>query len=174
MNIFKENKRYFIAVIILTSLAVIINAFIIVQSCLNGARSTESSGFVVNLLKSIINGISPNAINDGNIETFSGVIRKLVGHFGLFLVSGLLTSSALYLWIKELSWYKNYLFLCISLGFGFVLAGLTEIIQLFVPNRSGEFTDVLIDFSGYILGLGIIVLVAFLVYRHNKNKEIKE
>ncbi len=174
MNIFKENKRYFIAVIILTSLAVIVNAFIIVQSCLNGARSTESSGFVVNLLKSIINGISPNAINDGNIETFSGVIRKLVGHFGLFLVSGLLTSSALYLWIKELSWYKNYLFLCISLGFGFLLAGLTEIIQLFVPNRSGQFTDVLIDFSGYILGLGIIVLIAFLVYRHNKKKEIKE
>ena len=174
MNIFKENKRYFIAVIILTSLAVIVNVFIIVQSCLNGARSTESSGFVVNLLKSIINGISPNVINDGNIETFSGVIRKLVGHFGLFLVSGLLTSSALYLWIKELSWYKNYRFLCISLGFGFLLAGLTEIIQLFVPNRSGQFTDVLIDFSGYILGLGIIVLIAFLVYRHNKKKEIKE
>ncbi len=174
MNIFKENKRYFIAVIILTSLAVIVNAFIIVQSCLNGARSTESSGFVVNLLKTIINAISPNAINDGNIETFSGVIRKLVGHFGLFLVSGLLTSSALYLWIKELSWYKNYLFLCISLGFGFLLAGLTEIIQLFVPNRSGEFTDVLIDFSGYILGLGIIVLIAFLIYRHKKNREIKE
>ena len=174
MDIFKENKRYLVATIILTFLAVVVNAFIILQSCLNGARSTESSGFVVNILKAIINSVSPNAINDGNIGTFSNLVRKLVGHFGLFVISGLFTTSSLYLWFRPQKCYKNYRLLYLSLGFGLFLAILTEIIQLFVPHRSGQFTDVLIDFSGYIVGTGIIILVAFLTYRHHKKKEIKE
>ena len=164
----KDNKRYFIATIILTFLAVMINVFIIVQSCLNGMKSTESSSFVVNLLKSIINTFSHNAINETNIDTFTYVVRKLVGHFGLFVVSGLFTTSSLFLWIKPLSWYKNYRLMYISLSFGMFLATLTEIIQLFVPNRSGQFTDVLIDFGGYLLGFSLIILILFLVYKHKE------
>lgn len=171
MDIFKENKRYLLATIIMTVLAVAVNGFIIMQACLNGVRSTESSGFVVNLLKTIINGISPNAINDGNIDTFSYVIRKLVGHFGLFAISGLFSTFSLYLWFRPQKCYKNYRLLYLSLGFGLLLAILTEIIQLFTPGRSGQFTDVLIDFSGFILGNGIIILILYLVYRHHKKKD---
>ena len=170
-----NNKRYFIATIIITFLAVVVNAFIIMQSCLNGYRSTLSSSLVVNTMKSVINGISPDAINDGNIDTFTHVIRKLVGHFGLFVFSGLFTSPAIYLWIRPQEWYKHYHYFYMTLGFGLFLASLTEIIQLFVPNRSGQFSDVLIDFSGFLLGFLIILLVLFLVYRHqNKKQEIAQ
>lgn len=168
---FKNNKRYLIASIIVILLAVVVNAFIIMQSCLNGFLSSRSSGMTVNLFKGIINGISPNTINDSNIDTFTHVIRKLIGHFGLFVVSGLSTSGAIYLWFKPQKWYRLYRFIYSSLGFGFFLAGLTEIIQLFVPNRSGQFTDVLIDFSGFLLGFSIILLVIYLVYRHQKKKQ---
>ena len=165
-----SNKRYLIATIIITFLTVVVNAFIIMQSCLNGAMSTQSSGFVVNLFKGIINAFSPNAINDGNIDTFTHVIRKLVGHFGLFVISGLFTSTAIYLWFKPQKWYKLYRFIYSSLLFGFLLAGLTEIIQTFVPNRSGQLSDVLIDFSGFLLGFSIILLIICLVYRHQKKE----
>jgi VanZ family protein len=46
----------------------------------------------------------------------------------------------------------------------------TEIIQLNVPERSGEFTDVLIDYGGYLLGAFLVGLVLFLVIRHQRKK----
>lgn len=164
----KDNKRYLTATIIITFLAVVVNAFIIMQSCLNGFSSSRSSGMAVNLLKGIINAISPNAINDGNIDTFTHVIRKLIGHFGLFVISGLTTSTSIYLWFKPQKWYKLYRFSYASLLFGFFLASLTEFIQTFIPNRSGEFTDVLIDFSGFLLGFSLILLIIYLIFRHQK------
>lgn len=163
-----RNKRYFIATIILTSLAVIVNVFIILQASLNGDKSTASSGLVVGLLKSIINAFSPNAINESNIDNFTHIVRKLVGHFGLFLVSGLLTTPSIYLWTRPQGWYKNYRLMYMSLSFGLLLAALTEIIQLFVPHRSGQFSDVLIDFGGYLLGFSLMILILFLAFKHNE------
>lgn len=166
----KQNKRYLVASIIVVVLAVVVNAFIVAQSCLNGMRSTESSSLVVNLLKGIINGIKPDTINEGNIDTFTHVVRKLVGHFGLFVFSGIFTSWSLYLWVHFRSWYNHYKGLFITLIFGLSLAALTELIQLTVPNRSGQISDVFIDFAGYIVGTGIIVLAVFIIYKkRNKN-----
>ena len=89
------NKKHLIFTIIITTLAISLNIFIIIQSCLNGAESSSSSGFVVTLLKNIINTFVKDAINESNIDTFSGVIRKLIGHFGLFLLSGVLSLKTL-------------------------------------------------------------------------------
>ena len=167
----KDNKRYFIATIIMTALAVVINAFIIMQSCLDAVQSTESSSFAVNLFKNIINAFKADTNNESNIGTFTSVIRKLIGHFGLFLVSGVISSWALHLWIKPLTWYKNYRFIYGSLTFGLFLAALTEFIQTYTPGRSGEITDVLIDFGGYLLGFSIIFLILFLLQRNKEKGE---
>ena len=48
---------------------------------------------------------------------------------------------------------------------------ITELIQLNMPGRSGELLDVLIDFSGYIFGFLIILLIVFLILKHQKKKE---
>lgn len=148
-----------------------INAFIVVQACLNGFKSTQSSGLVVAFLKSIINGISPNAINDSNIDTFTYLVRKLVGHFGLFAFSGAFTTWSIYLGGYYLKNFKDYMGLTFSLCFGLFLAGLTELIQRFVPERSGQFTDVLIDFAGYLVGTGILILIVFIIYKVSKKKQ---
>lgn len=163
-----KNKRYLVATIIVAVLAVSLNLFIILQSCLNGDRSTESSGFVVELFKSIINAFHKETINDSNIGTFTHVIRKLVGHFGLFLVDGMITSWSIYLFSYYLKKYKHWYGLVFSLFFGLFIAGLTEVIQSFIPGRSGEIVDVLIDYGGYILGTGIIVLIVLLKEKKNK------
>lgn len=171
----KKNKRDLILTIVFTVLAVAINAYIIYHSCLSGSDSSVASKGIVDMLKDLINFFKADTINASNYDTFSGFIRKAVGHFGLFVISGLLTSPALYFWFKDFKWYKFYYIIILSFVFGFLLAALTEIIQLNVPNRSGEFTDVLIDSSGYLLGLGIIVLILFLVIRHrNKKNQINK
>ena len=167
------NKRYLIATIIISSLAVLFNAFIIMQSCLDGLRSSASSGLVVNLLKAIINGIHKDAINEANIDTFTYVIRKLIGHFGFFLISGVLTSLSIHMVSKYLKQYRYYMGIIFSLSLGLFLSGLTELIQIFIPDRSGEVVDVHIDFGGYALGTGILILILFLIIRHQKQKSEK-
>lgn len=166
----KKNRTDLILAIVFTVLALAINVYIVYHSCLNGSQSGAASKGVVDFIADIINSVKGNTINESNYNAFSNFIRKAVGHFGLFVISGLFSSLSIHYWLEDLKWYRFYFGIIISFAFGFLLASITEIIQLNVPNRSGEFTDVLIDSSGYLLGLGIIVLILFLVIRHNTKK----
>ena len=51
------------------------------------------------------------------------------------------------------------------------MAALTECIQLTIPGRAGSVIDILIDYAGYTIGAGIILLIYFLIYRHHKKKK---
>ena len=164
----KKSKLDWILFAIFLTLALAINVYIIYHACLNGAKSSEASQGVVEVSEEVVNTISPGTVTPENHDSFATFIRKSFGHFGLFVISGLFSSLALYFFLKDFKWYKFYFGIIISFGFGFSLAALTEIIQLNVPNRSGEFTDVLIDSSGYLLGLGIIVLTLFLISRRKR------
>ena len=166
-----KNKKHFIWTIVIAAIALAINTFIIVQSCLNGNQSTQSSGIVVTVFKSVINFFHKDAINESNIGTLTHVTRKLVGHYGLFVFSGLSSSLAIHFasyYLKNYKWWYGLIF---SLFFGLCLAGVTELIQSFIPSRSGEVVDVLIDYSGYVTGTGIIVLILFLITKKHKPKE---
>ena len=157
---------------ILFGFAIILNAYIIMQSCLNANDSTNQSGFVFNIVKTILNGIHPNAINDGNANWWHGFIRKAIGHFGLFAFDGVMTSWALYYFLEDIKQTRKWwIKIIISAVFGLLIASITEIIQLVVPGRAGDIKDVLIDYGGYVLGLGIIVLIYWLIYRHRNKKE---
>ena len=100
-----KNKKDLILLIVFTVLAVSINAYIIYHSCLNGSQSGMASKGVADLIMNIINGIRGNTINESNYDAFSNIIRKLVGHFGLFVISGLFSSLSIYYWLKDLKWY---------------------------------------------------------------------
>lgn len=165
-----KNKRHFVFTIVIFALALTMNIFIIVQACLNGDASTSSSGLLVNMLKSFINLFNKETINEENIGAFTTVVRKLIGHFGFFAISGVLTTWSIYLVSYYLKKYKQYMGIIFSSCFGLFLAGLTELIQSFVPDRSPQVTDVLIDFGGYLLGAGIVILIVFI---HLRRKEIE-
>lgn len=136
---------------------------------MNGDASFQASGPVVELFKSIINLFHAGTINDSNIGTFTQVIRKLIGHFGLFLIDGALTTWSIYLVSAYWKKYKHWYGLIFTLFFGLFMAGLSEFIQIFIPGRSGELLDILIDYGGYLLGTGTIVLIAFLRYKKTKD-----
>ena len=149
-------------------LAIAINVFIIVNACLPSGSSTKESNWIVEPAKTVINTIKADAINDTNIGDFSSFIRKFVGHFSLFMVSGVLTTLSIKFTYYDFK-LKYWLFVIFSSISGLFLAILTEFIQLFVPGRSGEVRDILIDFSGYLIAVVVIGIIVFI-----RNKKLSK
>lgn len=164
MNCMKARKILFYIFLVLS---IATNVVIIVESCIGGSGSASQSmsfsDWFINLLESI--GIK---ITDKDL--FHAVFRKVVGHFLLFGFSGLTTMLSLimndYL-MKKFRWITTLF----CLGLGVLVAFTSELIQAFVPQRAGTFTDVFIDLGGYILFAGITYLIYFLIVRHIKKKE---
>jgi len=167
----KKSKLDLILMIIFTILALAINAYIIYHSCLNGAQSSQASQGVVEVSEEVVNTVRPGTVTPENYNAFATFIRKSLGHFGLFVVSGIFSSLAIYYIFKDFKWIKHFLNTIFALSFGLIVAMATEIIQLNVPERSGEFTDVLIDYGGYLLGAFLVGLLLFLVVRHQRKKQ---
>ena len=95
-----------------------------------------------------------NLIN--NLSDFFYKVRKGLGHFGAFLVLGIFST---FTWLLFFTKKKMFFSVPINIILGFGIAALTEIIQLYVPGRYGALSDVLLDFSGFILSAGIISIV---------------
>ena len=72
--------------------------------------------------------------------------------------------------------YEKLLFamrLTTNCGICLLYAASDEIHQLFVPGRSGEVRDVMIDFSGAVLGIALSMLVFLLICRIKKKRTEK-
>ncbi|MCR4879342.1 MAG: VanZ family protein [Bacilli bacterium] len=122
-------------------------------------------------LQVVIRGV----INNDNYLSFSEFVRKSIGHFLLFMADGIFTFLFLYELNKEVKYKgkKEWHYVVFSLVLGILLAGLSELIQHFVPTRFGSFKDVAVDSLGFILGALITYLIIYLIKRH-QNKKIKE
>ena len=108
---------------------------IFLMSSYNANMSSEQSGVIVNFIANILN------IN--NLELLSLIIRKQA-HYTEYLILGLLLVNLL----KD---YHNK-YLLISIIICILYATSDEIHQLFVPGRSCQFQDILIDTLGSITG----------------------
>ncbi len=102
-------------------------------------------------------------------------IRKLVGHFGLFLVLAVFASVVYYRLAEVKTPNKKWLFGSIfTVLAGIITAGLSEFFQsgLFVAGRAPSITDVMLDISGYLVGICIFLLIFYIVYKTIKNKKL--
>ena len=96
-----------------------------------------------------------------NINNFYYYIRKGIGHFGAFLVLGIFSTLFYLLFLRR----KLYILgIAINFLFGFLFAGLTELIQKFVPGRSGLFSDVIIDYSGFLTSAIFITVLLTIIF----------
>jgi len=85
-----------------------------------------------------------------NITLLIFIIRKLA-HFTEFLILGILVSN----------WLKNYnKKLCLSVFICTIYAISDEVHQIFVPGRSCEVRDMLIDVLGAIIGIFIFTILS--------------
>ncbi len=155
---------------IFLALYIAINTFIIVEAAMvDTASASQSMGFTQAFID-FVRMIDPNSPIVTDPETTHSVIRKLVGHFGLFGVSGIITLVDLLLINDSYSWKKKFVIIFFFAS-GLVFAFASELVQLFTPGRAFAITDVLIDYSGYLLFGGITFLIYFLIQRKKKKKE---
>ena len=126
-------------------------------------NATESSSRSGEIIRKIIN-IFPYTKNlsistkEKIVKKAQPIIRKLA-HFSIYAIVGILIMTFVSTY-KLLLWKK--LLISIIVGLGYAISD--EFHQTFIPGRSGELRDVLIDTSGVICGI-IIVLIVIAVYK---------
>lgn len=130
----KRNKRLSLA------FTLVMLVFIWGNSCMPGEESSEVSGFAAEVLARIFGDSVLQA-------TF--VIRKLA-HFTEFALLGFFVR-----WSGVLRRWP----LAQAVLWSLLAAMADETIQLFVPGRAGMLRDVWIDFSGVLVGTGILTLL---------------
>ena len=90
----------------------------------------------------------------GNIWALNRIIRKLA-HLTEFTILG----GVLYVVLHR---YIEYGTVVKTIVVGIVIASLDEFIQLFSLGRSSQFSDVLIDTIGVIIGISIVKLAYYI------------
>lgn len=125
--------------------------------------SSQLSSGITEFVVNSINQIVPKL--NLELEQMSFFVRK-AAHFTAYFILGVLLFHA----------FGRMGIVSMRGGaFSFVIAVLyaisDEVHQLFIPGRSGEVRDVLIDSSGALMGI-IVYLVILLIIKRKKLKEI--
>lgn len=96
------------------------------------------------------------------VNSVNNIIRKLA-HLSIFFSLGVLCMLTLALWGKRL-----FSSICLTLSVGFLYACSDEFHQLFTAGRGAQFSDVLIDTGGVLLGvcLSTVLWLGCLLYSH--------
>ncbi|UCZ52894.1 VanZ family protein [Bacillus shivajii] len=121
-------------------------------------ESSELSSGVTALILSIIEGIVPAAVNV-DFDIFHFYIRK-GAHFAAYFVLGLFVVNALYA-----SGVKGLRSVLVALLISVLYAASDEYHQTFIPGRSGEVSDVLIDAVGSATGIVCYLLAVKLIQK---------
>ncbi len=132
-------------------------AFIFSNSATNAVESTEQSDGLIAALTSLLSKAGVT------IDFNSHVIRKLA-HFAEFFILGLLAGVFAPLFGKE----PKACFLP-SLFFGMTVCLCDETIQLFHAGRSGQISDVWLDFSAFLAGT-LFIFTGLLIFKRANKK----
>ena len=138
--------------------------FIFSMSSENAEKSSNTSGQTIRVVLSAVPGFEeqPEEVKVNIIEKLQFIVRKSA-HFIGYMILGIL-ASGLILYYGNIN--KKYLLaflICV------IYAISDEIHQLFVPGRSGQVRDVLIDSAGSLLGIIIVMAFEKLLIKINKN-----
>lgn len=156
MKMSQSSMRFRVIVFILTAGMI---AFAFIHSSMAADLSSEESESVMGVLQYILNFLGFSA------ELTDHIVRK-AAHFAEYTAIGMLLVSCAYSFsrTKPYRYYSQILFA------GLATAVIDETIQLNVAGRSGQITDVLLDFSGVITG-SVFMLLVYMIYR--KIRKIK-
>ena len=142
--------------IIFLVIYILLIIWFIFKSLEDGEESSSTSEKVVDIISNIV-----NLEKTDNLRT---VVRKLIGHFGYFLLLGI-TSSLFYL---TLSFGKLKYRIIIHYSIGLLLAIFSEfVLEANTNGRTASGLDVIIDYSGFIL-LSTIIITIYLKKYYNR------
>lgn len=140
--------------ILLIMLAIAWVAVIFHNSLQNGTDSSARSDFVTEIIEKLLGK---------NIPELSFYVRKSA-HFISFAILGFICTTFVRSFGKA-----N---LIISAFIGLLIALIDETLQLFVEGRSGQLSDVWLDFCGILTSVAIVGLVRIIKNKKNKNKKV--
>ena len=126
--------------------------FVFIMSSFGLDSSSAQSGQIIQALRQVF----PNLNNTSNLDasTLVLIVRK-TAHFTEYAILGIL----FFLFFRQFFPQKNgSRYFIPAILFSFFYACTDEIHQLFIPGRSGQFTDVLIDTLGALFGCLLLVL----------------
>lgn len=131
--------------------------FIFTMSSFGSDSSNAQSGQIIQVLRQVFPNLSSRA-SDLDASTLTFIVRK-TAHFTEYAILGIL----FYFLYRQILPQKNGLRLFIlAILSSFLYACTDEIHQLFVPGRSGQFTDVLVDTLGASFGCLILAFSNYL------------
>ena len=141
--------------------------FIFSMSSENAEKSSNTSGQTIKVVLSTVPEFEkqPEEVKVNIIEELQFIVRKSA-HFIGYMILGIL-ASGLILYYGNIN--KKYLLaflICV------IYAISDEIHQLFVPGRSGQVRDVLIDSAGSLLGIILVMAFEKLLIKFNKKHKI--
>ena len=141
--------------------------FIFSMSCENAEESSNTSGQTIKVVLSTVPEFEkqPEEVKKNIIEELQFITRKSA-HFIGYMILGIL-ASGLILYYGNIN--KKYLLaflICV------IYAISDEIHQLFVPGRSGQVRDVLIDSAGSLLGIILVMAFVKILIKFNKKHKI--
>lgn len=146
-----KNKKLFY---LFLSISIFLFIVIMALSLTDGTKSSDQSSNFTSAITPILPPIPSVDSSTGDIvynktfyfsEEFKAFVRKLFGHYGLFVAFSL-SVNLTFLQTK----IKISYFLISSFLIGLFVASLSEFAQLFTPLRGASIKDVGIDFLGYI------------------------
>lgn len=111
------------------------------------------------------------AIDSNSFGEVEYSIRKTLGHAVLFMIAQIFTFLTLYMFLYDKKWW---FYTSISLGVGLSISCLSELIQFFIPLRTGSFVDVLIDFAGVVVGAALSFLSVWIILKLKKRAQNKK
>lgn len=149
----RASLRFRIIIFVLTIFMI---TFAFFHSSMPADLSGEESESVTNFLQSIFDALGLNS------QLTDHIVRKSA-HFAEYTAIGMLLMSCAYSFNRK----RPYTYSCHVLFVGLATAVCDETIQLNVAGRSGQITDVLLDFSGVLIG-ALIMLIIYTVYRRMK------
>lgn len=134
-------------------LLVIWMAFIFSMSSQNSEVSSNTSGEAIRVVLSIIPKFNeqPEEVKVNVVEKLQFITRKSA-HFIAYMIFGIISMLLLLQYGKINKKPLLAFLICVAFAIS------DEVHQLFVPGRSGQLKDVMIDSSGSLVGIGIVLL----------------
>ncbi|KPB05839.1 VanZ family protein [Bacillus sp. CHD6a] len=137
-------------------------ALIFFLSAQHADQSADLSGGITELVNKVVEQVAPEA--ELHIDEISFFVRKNA-HFFAYMLLVMLTLNAV-----RRSGGHGWL----SIGLAFVITVLyaisDEVHQLYVPGRSGQVSDVVLDSTGAVVGIALYLVIS---HRNDRKQKVK-
>ncbi|UAL47095.1 VanZ family protein [Sutcliffiella horikoshii] len=161
---FQIHKKKIAVAIVSWGLVVGWMALIFYLSSQRGEQSADLSGGITEWVNEVVEQVAPDA--EFKMDEISFFVRKNA-HFFAYMSLALFTLNA----IRRSGWRGS-----LSMGAAFIISVLyaisDEVHQLFVPGRSGQVSDVLLDSTGALAGIALYAIISYLFDGKHKAREL--